>query len=46
MRDLLQEQGWTLGEDLAYHLEEGAPHTERAWRERVWRPLEFLFGVR
>jgi enterochelin esterase-like enzyme len=46
MRDLLIESGWVLGDDLVWHQEEGAAHTERAWRARVWRPLEFLFGER
>jgi enterochelin esterase-like enzyme len=46
MRDRLIELGWTLGEDLVWHQEEGAEHTERAWRERVWRPLTFLYGTR
>ena len=44
MRDLLVELGWTLGDDLVWHEETGAAHTETAWRERVWRPLVFLAG--
>jgi hypothetical protein len=27
-----------------HHFQPGALHNERAWRERVARPLEFLFG--
>ncbi|MBN1477078.1 hypothetical protein JXA47_10015 [Candidatus Sumerlaeota bacterium] len=46
MRDLLIESGWVLGDDLVWHQEEGAAHSERAWRARVWRPLEFLCGER
>lgn len=33
------------GGRLAYHRAAGAPHTEAAWGERVWRPLEFLLGA-
>lgn len=46
MRDLLLASGWTLGEDLVWHEAPGAEHSERAWRARVDRPLEFLFGAR
>lgn len=40
----LQNNGFELGENLAWFLDEGAEHSERAWARRVWRPLLFMFG--
>jgi enterochelin esterase-like enzyme len=37
-------RGWRDREDLAHHVERGAAHNEKFWRERVWRALSFLFG--
>lgn len=34
-----------LGVETSFFRDEGAPHHESAWSARVWRPLEFLFGV-
>ncbi|MCG3147617.1 MAG: putative protein YbbA [Verrucomicrobiae bacterium] len=36
--------GWRDGVDLAHHVEAGAAHNERFWRDRVWRALSFLYG--
>jgi enterochelin esterase-like enzyme len=44
VRDMYRTRGWRTGVDLCYHEEKGGEHNERCWRERVWRPLEFLFG--
>lgn len=44
MVQLLERKGYKRGKDLVYFLAEGAEHNERAWAERVWRPLTFLFG--
>lgn len=41
---LLEDKGYVPGEDLLAHREEGGDHNERAWGERLWRPLTFLFG--
>lgn len=46
MRDALVARGWRVGDDLLHHEAEGAEHNERAWRERVDRPLRWLFGPR
>ncbi|MBI5499966.1 MAG: alpha/beta hydrolase [Deltaproteobacteria bacterium] len=43
VRDALAARGWTSGVDLFYHLEEGAPHSEPAWRARVPLLLGDLF---
>ena len=31
-------------ENLAFHIEEGADHSEAAWSKRIHRPLEFFYG--
>jgi predicted alpha/beta superfamily hydrolase len=41
---LLRAQGWEDGDTLEWFRDEGAPHHESAWSQRVWRPLEFLLG--
>lgn len=42
---LLRTRGLESGRDYMFFLDEGADHNERAWRNRLGRPLEFLFGV-
>ena len=45
MLDYLQkERGFVLGENLEWFFHAGAWHTERAWSERLWHPLTFMFG--
>ena len=44
MRDLLISKGYTLGKDLYYFYDQGAPHHESAWSARLDKPLTFLFG--
>jgi enterochelin esterase-like enzyme len=39
------QHGWREGIDFSYHEEKGATHNEKCWRDRVWRPLVFLFGA-
>jgi len=47
MLKYLQEQrGFKTGENLQWFLDEGAGHSERAWAERLWRPMTFMFGVK
>jgi enterochelin esterase-like enzyme len=43
---LLKEKGFVKGKDLEYFFDRGAAHNERAWANRIWRPLEFMFGTR
>lgn len=38
IRDLLQSEGWTDGEDITYRWDQGAEHDEAAWASRL-RPL-------
>ncbi len=38
--DQLASQGYTWDVDLIHWWEDGADHSESAWRDRVWRPLE------
>jgi predicted alpha/beta superfamily hydrolase len=46
VRDALLAKGWTLGDDLAYHEEEGARHEEAAWAALMPDVLRFLFPAR
>ncbi len=41
---VIQAKGYTKGKDWLTLRFEGAEHSERAWRERVHLPLEFLLG--
>ncbi len=45
LRDRLEQRGFRHDEDLYHWHEQGAPHTEGAWRERVWRPLRIFQGL-
>ncbi len=40
---LLTEKGFIIGEDMDYFFDRGAGHTEKAWANRLERPLRFLF---
>lgn len=42
MDEKLRELGWQEGENWITFKDEGAPHSETAWRNRVHLPLEFL----
>lgn len=44
MDEVLEQAGWRRGRDFDSRVFEGAEHNERAWRERVGIPLEFLLG--
>jgi predicted alpha/beta superfamily hydrolase len=41
---LLRAAGWREGEDWISLRDEGAEHSERAWRARLEAPLRFLLG--
>jgi len=41
---ILTNAGFVMGENLLTLKFEGADHNERAWRDRVYRPLLFLLG--
>ena len=41
-RDALLENGYTLGDNLVYVLDEGAGHNEAAWANRLPQVLKFL----
>ena len=45
LREALCAKGWLLGRDLAFLLDEGAGHNERAWGHRMRAVLPFLFPV-
>jgi enterochelin esterase-like enzyme len=42
-RDIYLACGWEADRNLMHFEDLGAEHNERCWRERVWRPLTFLF---
>lgn len=41
---VLRERGYQDDFNLAWFRDEGALHNEAAWANRVWRPLEFMYG--
>jgi predicted alpha/beta superfamily hydrolase len=43
---VMRSAGYREGEDWVTHVFAGAEHSERAWRERVHIPLEFLLSPR
>ena len=45
MLEVLQEKGFRPGESLDVVADPTAEHFEDAWAARVWRPLEFFFGI-
>jgi predicted alpha/beta superfamily hydrolase len=45
MLALLPKKGFQEGRDYQWFLDPGAEHNENAWAARVWRPLEFMFGL-
>lgn len=42
--ELLLTMGYTLGQDVFYVEDQGAPHSETAWARRLPNALRFLFG--
>ncbi|MDP2301695.1 MAG: alpha/beta hydrolase-fold protein [Ignavibacteria bacterium] len=44
MFSLLTSKGYIIGEDLDYYYDKGALHTEKAWGDRLERPLLFFLG--
>ena len=43
LKDALVQKGWKLDQDLAFMLDEGAGHNEKAWGHRMRQALKFLF---
>lgn len=41
----LVAKGFSRGRDLEWHFDKDDDHNEAAWRNRLWRPLLFFFGV-
>jgi predicted alpha/beta superfamily hydrolase len=42
----LHSIGFSEGNNLEWFLDANAEHNERAWSNRVWRPLTFMFGIK
>ncbi len=43
--DALVEKGWEIGRDLAFEVDVGAGHNERAWGHRICHALRYLYPV-
>ena len=43
MLSVLRFKGFLPDKDFLWFKENKAPHNEKAWGERFWRPLKFLF---
>jgi predicted alpha/beta superfamily hydrolase len=43
MIEVLRKRGMTEGRDFLAFFDPAAEHNERAWADRLWRPLTFLF---
>ena len=43
LRDALIEKGWVLCQDLAFQIDQGAGHNEKAWGHRIKDALKFLY---
>jgi predicted alpha/beta superfamily hydrolase len=43
MISILLKKGYEKGKDLEWFIDKNAQHNERAWADRFWRPLLFLF---
>jgi enterochelin esterase-like enzyme len=39
---ILEQRGWTNGQELAAHFDYTGEHAIPAWRDRIWRTLYFL----
>ncbi len=44
LRKLLLKKGMREGNDFLCFYDKQGDHSERAWAQRLWRPLTFLFG--
>ncbi|MCB9639725.1 MAG: alpha/beta hydrolase [Myxococcales bacterium] len=44
MRDLMKQLNYLEGFNLQHYVEQGAVHNEKAWRDRLNRPLSFLLS--
>jgi predicted alpha/beta superfamily hydrolase len=42
----LSKKGYLIGTDIDYYYAPGAEHSEKAWAERLERPLLFFFGIK
>jgi hypothetical protein len=45
MVEVLKEKGYKKRVDLEYFFDKDGDHTEADWSRRLWRPLNFFFGV-
>ena len=42
----LKEMGYKKGRDYKWFFDKSGEHNEQAWAIRLWRPLEFFYGIK
>ena len=42
----LQERGYKKGKDYLWFFDKTGEHNEQNWARRVWRPLEYFYGIK
>jgi len=46
MRSALKQRGYKKGKDYSWFFDKTGEHNEQNWAKRIWRPLEFFYGIK
>jgi len=46
MLSALKKMGYKKGEDYTWFFDKTGEHNEQNWARRLWRPLEFFYGIK
>jgi enterochelin esterase-like enzyme len=46
MLSALKEKGYKKGKDYTWFFDKTGEHNEQNWARRLWRPLEFFYGIK
>jgi predicted alpha/beta superfamily hydrolase len=46
MLSALKEKGYEIGKDYTWFFDKTGEHNEQNWARRLWRPLEFFYGIK
>jgi predicted alpha/beta superfamily hydrolase len=46
MLSALKERGYKKGKDYLWFFDKTGEHNEQNWARRVWRPLEYFYGIK
>ena len=46
MLSALKEKGYERGKDYTWFFDKTGEHNEQNWARRLWRPLEFFYGIK